>query len=149
MTTGKTIALTRWTFVGKVMSLLFNTLSKLVIAFLPRNKRLLISLLQLSPAVILEPKKNSLSLFPLSSSICCEVMGRDDMIFDFWMLTFKLAFSLSVFTFIKRLLNSSLLSAIRVGPSACLRLLIFLQAILFPACASSSPHFAWCTLHRS
>ena len=57
MTTGKTIALTRWTFVGKVMSLLFNMLSRLVIAFLPRSKRLLVSWLQLPSAVILEPKK--------------------------------------------------------------------------------------------
>ena len=57
MTTGKTIALTRWTFVGKVMSLLFNTLSRLVVTFLPRSKRLLISWLQSPSAVILEPKK--------------------------------------------------------------------------------------------
>ena len=64
MTTGKTIALTRWTFVGKVMSLLFNMLSRLVIAFLPRSKRLLISWLQSPPAVSLEPKKIK-SLFPL------------------------------------------------------------------------------------
>ena len=64
-TTGKIIALTRWTFVGKVMSLLFNMLSRLVIAFLPRNKHLLISWLQSLSAVILEPKKLSLSLFPL------------------------------------------------------------------------------------
>ena len=65
MTTGKTIALTRWTFVGKVMSLLFNMLSRLVITFLPRSKHLLISWLQSPSAVILEPPKNSLSLFPL------------------------------------------------------------------------------------
>ena len=65
MTTGKTIALTRWTFVSKVMSLLFNMLSRLGIAFLPRSKCLLISWLQSSSAVILEPKKISLSLFPL------------------------------------------------------------------------------------
>ena len=65
MTTGKTIALTRRTFVGKVMSLLFNTLSSLVITFLPRSKRLLISWLQSPSAVILEPKKYSLTLFPL------------------------------------------------------------------------------------
>ena len=64
MTTGKTIALTRWTFVGKVMSLLFNKLSRLVITFLPRNKRLLISWLQSPSAVILEPQ-TSLTLFPL------------------------------------------------------------------------------------
>ena len=65
MTIGKTITLTRWTFVSKVMSLLFNMLSNLVIAFLPRSKRLLISWLQSPSAVILEPKKLSLSLFPL------------------------------------------------------------------------------------
>ena len=64
MTTRKTIALTRWTFVGKVVSLFFNMLSRLVITFLPRSKCLLISWLQLSPAVVLEPKKKSLSLFP-------------------------------------------------------------------------------------
>ena len=66
MTTGKTIALTRWTFVGKVMSLLFNTLSRLVITFLPRSKRILISWLQSPSAVILEPKKNKVShCFPI------------------------------------------------------------------------------------
>ena len=64
-TTGKTIALTRWTFIGKVMSLLFNILPSLIIAFLPRSKHLLISWLQSPSAVILEPKKISLSLFPL------------------------------------------------------------------------------------
>ena len=65
MTTGKTIALTRWSFVGKIMSLLFNMLSRLVIAFLPRSKRLLTSWLRSLFAVIMEPKKISLSLFPL------------------------------------------------------------------------------------
>ena len=65
MTTGKTIALIRWTFVGKVMPLLFNMLSRLVITFLPRSKHLLISWLQSPSAVILEPKKWSLTLFPL------------------------------------------------------------------------------------
>ena len=65
MTTGKTTALTRWTFVGKVMSLLFNMLSRLVIAFFPRSKGLLISWLQSPSAVTLEPKKLSLTLFPL------------------------------------------------------------------------------------
>ena len=82
MTTGKTIALTRWTFVGKVMSLLFNMLSRLVIAFLPRNKHLLISWLQSPSAVILEPKKiKSVTVFIVSLSICHEVMGLDAMIF--------------------------------------------------------------------
>ena len=76
MTTGKTIALTRWTFVGKVMSLLLNMLSRLVIAFLPRSKRLLISWLQSLSAVILEPQKiKSLTVSIVSPSICHGVMG--------------------------------------------------------------------------
>ena len=81
MTTGKTIALTRWIFVGKVMSLLFNMLSRLVITFLPRSKRLLISLLQLPSAVILEPRK--IKSATVSPSICHEVMGPDAMILSF------------------------------------------------------------------
>ena len=90
MTTGKTIALTRWTFVGKVMSLLFNMLSRLVITFLPRSKHLLISWLQSPSAVILEPKKiKSVTVSTVSPSICHEVMGPDAMIFVFWMLSFK------------------------------------------------------------
>ena len=81
MTTGKSIALTRHTFVGKVMSLLFNMLSRLVITFLPRSKRLLISWLQSPSAVILEPKKlKSVIVSTISSSIFCEVMGPDAMI---------------------------------------------------------------------
>ena len=78
MTTGKTIALTRWIFVGKVMSLLFNMLSRLVIAFLPRNKCLLTSWLQSPSAVILEPKKiKSVTASIVSPSVCHEVMGLD------------------------------------------------------------------------
>ena len=81
MTTGKTIALTRQTFVDQVMSLLFNMLSRLVLAFLPRSKHLLISWLQSPSAVILEPKKiKSVTLFIVSPSICHEVMGLDAMI---------------------------------------------------------------------
>ena len=81
MTTGETIALTSWTFVGKVMSLLFNMLSRLVIAFLPRRKHLLISWLQSPSAVILEPKKiKSVTVSIVSPSICHEVMGLDAMI---------------------------------------------------------------------
>ena len=90
---GKTIALTRWTFVRKVISLLFNTLSRFVIVFLPRSKRFLISWLQSSPAVILEPKKvKSLTVSIVSPSICHEVMGLDAIISIFWILSFKLAF---------------------------------------------------------
>ena len=142
MTTGKTIALTRWTFVGKVMSLLLNMLSRLVITFLPRSQRLLISWLQSPSVVILEPRKiKSDTVSTVSSSICHEVMGPDAMIFVFWMLSCKPTFSLSTFTFIKRLLSSSSLSALRVVSSAYLRLLIFLPAILIPACHSSSSTF--------
>ena len=84
MTTGKTIALTRWTFVGKVMSLLFNMLSRLVITFLPRSKHLLISWLQSPSAVILEPKQiKSDTVSTVSPSISHEVMGPDAMIFIF------------------------------------------------------------------
>ena len=84
MTTGKTIALTRWTFVGKVMSLLFNMLSRLVITFLPRSKRLFISWLQSPSAVILEPPKiKSDTVSSVSPSFCYEVMGLDAMIFVF------------------------------------------------------------------
>ena len=84
MTTRKTIALPRWTFVGKVMSLLFNMLSRLVIAFLLRTKRLLISWLKSSSAVILEPKKiKSVTIFVVSPPICHEVMGPDAMILVF------------------------------------------------------------------
>ena len=82
MTTGKTIALTRW-FVGKMTPLLFITMSRFVIAFLPRSKRLLISWLQSVSTVTLEPRKQNLSLLPLSPSIHHEVMGSDAMILDF------------------------------------------------------------------
>ena len=93
MTTGKTIALTKQTFVSKVMSVLFNTLSRLVITFLPRGKHLLISWLQSPSAVILEPKKiKSITVSIVSPSICHEVTGQDATIFVFWMLSFKPAF---------------------------------------------------------
>ena len=84
MTPGKTIALTRQTFVGKVIPLLFKMLSRLVIAFLPRSKRLLISWLQLPSAVILEPPKiKSVTVSIVSPSVCHEVMGPDAMILVF------------------------------------------------------------------
>ena len=134
------MALTRLTIAGKVMSLLFKMLSRLVITFLPRGKRLLISWLQSPSAVILEPENNKAGhcsiVFP---SICHEVKGPDTMILVFWMLNLKPTFSFSSFTLYK-MLFSSLLTTIRVL-SAYLRLLIFLPAILIPACASSSPAF--------
>ena len=180
------------------MSLLFNMLSRFIIAFLSRSKPLSISWLQSPFAVILEPKKiKSVTFycFPIylpwtarkdwgqekkgmtedeinghgfgwtlgvgdgqGSLACCgswgrkesdtterlnwtELMGLDAIILVFWMLGFKPAFSLSSFTFIKRLFNSSLLSAIRVVSSTYLKLLIFLLAILIPACTSPSPVF--------
>ena len=100
MTTGKTTALTRWTFVSKVMSLLFNMLPRSIIAFLARSKYLLISWLQLSSGVILEPRKiKSVTVSIVSPSICHEAMGPDHMIFGFWVLSFKPTFPLSSFTF--------------------------------------------------
>ena len=83
MTTGKTITFTRWTFVGKVMSLLFNMLPRLIITFLPRSKSLFISWLQSPSALILEPKKIVSHCFHYFSSICHEVMGPDAMILVF------------------------------------------------------------------
>ena len=144
MTTGKTIALTRWTFVDKVMSLLFNRLFRFAIAFLLRSKHLLISWLQSPSAVILEPKKVkslTVTVSIVSSSICHKVKGPDAMIFVFWMLSFKSTFPLFSFLSSQGSLNSSLLYAIRVVPSAHLRLLIFLPEILIPACASSNSAF--------
>ena len=121
---------------------IFNMLSRFVIAFLPRSKHLLISWLQSPSAMIFEPKKiKPVTISIVSPFVCHEVMELDAMIFIFWMLSFWPAFLLSCFTFIKRLFSSSLLYAIRVVSSAYLRLLIFLPAILIPACQSSSPAF--------
>ena len=139
--TGKTIALTRRTFVGQVMSLLLNMLSRLVIPFLPRSKRLLISWLQSPSAVILEPSKICLTLFPLFPHLF-PMKWWDQMPWspfsECWALSQLFLFS---FTFIKRLFSSYSLSAIRLVSSAYLRLLIFLLAILISACVSSSPAF--------
>ena len=117
-------------------------LFRLVIAFPPRSKHLLLSWLQSPSVVILEPKKiKFLTVSIVSPSVCYEVMRPNVMIFIFSMLSFKPAFTISSFTFIKRLFNSSWLSAIRVVSYAYLRLLVLLPAILIPACASSSPAF--------
>ena len=144
MTTGKTIALTRWTFVAQVMSLLYNMLSSLVINCLPRS--LLISWLQSPSAVILEQKK-SLTVSIVSPSMCHEVMGPDAMILisECWVL--RQVFHSPLSTFIKRLFISSSLSAIRVVLSAYLRLLIFLPVILISACGSSS--LAFCMMYSA
>ena len=116
--TGKTIALTRRTLVGKVMFLLLNMLSRLVITFLPKSKRLLISWLQSPSAVILEPRKiKSATISTVSPSICHEVMETDAMVLVFWMLSFKLTFSPSL-SLSSRGSSSYSLSAIRVVSSA-------------------------------
>ena len=143
MTTGKIIALTIQTFVGKVMSLLFNMLSTFVIAFLPRSKHLLISWLHSQFTVILEPNKIKTLVSIVSPYICHKMMVPDVMILAFWMLSFKPALSCSSFTFNKRLFNSFLLSVIMVVSSAYLRLLIFLLVILIPAVFQSAWHFTY------
>ena len=151
MTTAKTIALNRWTFVGKVMSLVFNMLSRLVIIFLPRSKRL-----NFMTAVTIcsdfGAQKNKVFHYfhcfpiylPWSDGARCHDLG-------FLNVEFKPTFSLSSCTFIKRLFSSSSISAIRVVSSAYLRLLIFLLVILIPAQLVLHPawHFTWCTLHIS
>ena len=125
-----------WTFVGKLMFLLFNTLSRFVITLLPRSKRLLVSWLLSLSAVILRPKRiKSIIVSTFFLSICHEVMGQDVMILVFLMFSFKPVFSL--FSFIRRLFSSSL-SAISLVSSAYLRLLMFLLPILIPACAKST-----------
>ena len=142
MPTGKTIALTIWNFVDKVTSPFFSTLSRFVIAFLPRSKHLLISWLQSLSEVIYGSKENKIyHCFHFFPSISCKVMGPGTIILVFWILSFKPAFSLSSFTLIKRLLNSSSLSSIRVVSSAYLTLLIFLPEILIPPCTSTSLAF--------
>ena len=142
MTTEKTTALIRWVFVYKVISLLFNMLSRLIINFLPRSKRLFISWLQSPSAVILEPRKmKSDTVFPLFPHLF-PMKWWDQMSWssfsECWALSqlFHSPLSLS-----SRGSSSSSLSAIRVVSSAYLRLLIFLPEILIPACASSIPAF--------
>ena len=121
---------------------LFKTLYRFDIAILPKSKSHLILWLQSLSAVFWSPRKWNLTLFSTYPPLIChEVMELDAMIFVFWMLSFKPAFSLSFFTFIKRLLSSSSFSAIKVVSSAYLRLLIFFPAILIPPCDSSSPAF--------
>ena len=150
MTTGRTIALTRWTFVGKIISLLFNLPFWFVIVFLPRSKWFLISWLQSPSTIILEPKKlRSVAISNFSPSIYHEVMGPGAMVLVFWMLSFKPAFSLSSFTLIKRLCSSSSLSTITVVSSTYLRLLIFLWQLWFQLGIYTAQHFTWCSLHRS
>ena len=146
MTTGKTVALTIWTFVGKVMSLLCNMLSRFVIAFLLRSKHLLFLRLQSLSTVILEPKKIVCHCFHFFL-ICHEAMGLDAMAFIFWMLSFKPAFSLSPS-------SRSSLVPLPFLPYGWYHLHFWgywyfswqswFQLMLHPA-----QHFAFCTLHIS
>ena len=147
MTAGKIIALNIWTFVGKVMSLLSNTLSRFLIAFIPRSKHLLIPCLKSLSSVILEPKKIksvTVSIFvspsmPWSDETRCHVLV---FFFFFPILSSKPASLLSSFTFIKRVFFSSFsLYSFTVVSSTYLRLFIFFPGILIPACDSFSPGF--------
>jgi len=148
MTTGKTTALTIRTFVGKLMSLLFNMLSRFVIAFLLRSKRLLIPWLQSPSAVIWEPKKiKSVTVSIVSPSICHEVIGPNAMIFVFWMLSFKPAFSLSSFNFIKRLFSSSLLSVVKWCHVHIWGYWYFSWQSWFQLELHPAQQITWCTLH--
>ena len=138
MTTGKTVALTRWTFAGTVLSLLLNMLSRLVITFLPRNKCLLILWLQSSSAMILEPAKiKSDTVSTVSPSICHEVMGPDAMIFVFWMLSF---FTL-LFHFHQEAISFFFTFCHKDGVTCISEVIDISPAILIPAYASSSPVF--------
>ena len=135
MTTRKTIALSRWTFENKEMSLLFNMLSRLVLTFLNFMATVTIcSEFGTQENKICHCFHDSPIYLPWSD-------GTNAMMFVFWMLSFKAGFSLSSFTFLKRVFSSSLLSAIRVVSSAYLMLLMFLPENLIPAWASSSPAF--------
>ena len=136
----KNQALTRQIFVGKVMSLLFNMLSRFVITFLPRSKHFLIPWVQSPSPVILELKRiNSPTVSIVYQTIHYELMGLEAIILVFLMLSFKPTFSVFSFTFIKRLFSSCSLSAIRVVSSTYLRLLLFPPAILIPTCVC----FSW------
>ena len=155
MTTGKNIALTRWTFVGKLMSLLFSTLSRFVIAFMPRNKHLLSFMAVVTIWSDFGAQENKVChcfhcfsiYFPWSNGTGCHT-------FVVWMLSFRPAFSLSSFTFIKKLFSSSSLSTIRVVFSAYPTLLIFHLGILIPGelhpdQLHPAQYFSWCTLNIS
>ena len=138
MTTGKTIALTRQTFISKVLSLIFNKLSRLVIAFLSRSKCLFNFMAAVTICSDFGAQENSLSVFPLFPHLF--VMKWWDqmpwsLFFECWVISQLFHSSLSLSP------RGSSLSAIRVVSSAYLRLLIFLQAVLIPACSSSSLEF--------
>ena len=142
----KAIALTRWTFVGKVMSLLLNTLSRFIISFLPKSKHLLIPWLQVTIHSDLGAQENKIChcfhcfpiYLPWNDGTGCH---------DLHILSFKPVFSLSSFIFIKRLFSSSLLSAIRVVSSHIWDYWYFSQQSWFQLVLHPVQHFSWCTLH--
>ena len=141
VTTRKAITLTIWNFVSKVMSLLFNTLSRFLIAFRQEQVPLNFMAAFIVHSDFGAQGNKICHCFHFSPSICHEVMGLDTTILVFLMLSFKTAFSLSSFILIKKLFSSASLSTITVVSSAYLRLLIFLLAILISACDSSSLAF--------
>ena len=150
MTNGKIIALTIWTFVGKVMSLLFNMLSRFVIVFLSRSKRLLISWLQSTSPIILETKKiKSAIASTFSPSICHEVMGPGCHNLSFLMLSFKPAFSLSPFTLIKGSLVSLHFLALEWCYLHIWGCWYFSWNSWFQLIVHPAQRFIWCTMHRS
>ena len=140
MTTGKTIALTRQKFVGKVMSLLFNTLSRLVIAFLPRRK-CLIFMVAVTVTSDFGAQENEICHFFHFFPFYLPWSARTGCLSLIFMLIFKPAFSLSHFTLIKRLFSSCSLSAFREVSFAYLKVLTCLPANLTPAYDLSSPAF--------
>ena len=150
MTTRKIIALTSWTFVGKVMSLLLNMLSRLVITFLPRSKCLLISQVQSPSAVILEPPKmKSLTVSIVSPSICYEVMGPNAMILIFWMGSLSQMFHSPL-----SLPSRGSLVPLHFLPWGWCHLIMysywyFSRISSFKLLLHPVGHFSWCTLHIS
>ena len=145
MTTGKTIALTRRTFVGKVISLLFNMLSKLVIVFFQEASVFSFHGCSHHLQWFWSLPKQSVTASIVSPSICQEVMGPDVMILVFWMLSFKPTFKLSSFTFIKRLFSSSL-SAIGWCHLHIWGYWYFSRQSWFQLVLHPVQHFSWCTL---
>ena len=149
MTTVKTIALTRQTFVSNVMSLLLNMLSRFYIGFLPRSKRLLISWLQSPSTVILEPnKRKSVTASTFSLSIWYEVMDLDVMIFVFWMLSLNQFFH-SSFNLIKRSLVPLHFLPLAWYPLHIWSCWYFSQQSWFQLVILPAQHLGWCPLHVS
>ena len=151
MTSGKTIALTIWTLICKVISLLFNMLSRFVIVCLPRSKNLLILWLQSLSTVILEPKKIKAALFTLFPHLFAHLfaMGPHVMIFIFWMLSFKPTFSLSSFTQWRDSLVPFCFLSLEWCHRHIWRYWCFSRQSWFQLVLHPAQHFMWCTLYIS